>query len=150
MPPLRLQNRRFCAEKTRFRAAANTKNDTLRLRCGRSSARTLRSVSVFETALLGRPAEKSGLSIDCSPPHGESQAPLEIHKWPFMPPNGVISAEQCYRERYLMTAWRRMQSDANSSPPQFPANREKYRESNRFAYDALRLMLHYGGVYNET
>jgi hypothetical protein len=76
--------------KTQFWAVANTENDTLRLHGGRSSTRTLRTASVFETALLGRPEEKSDLSVGYSPPYGESLAPLEMRKRPFMPPNGVI------------------------------------------------------------
>ncbi len=70
----------------------------------------------FETAQPGDAAEKSGVSIGYFPPYGESQGLLEMHKWPFMPPNGAISAEQCCRERYLMTAWRRGR-DSNPRDP---------------------------------
>jgi hypothetical protein len=55
--------------------------------------------SVFETALPIETAEKSGLSIGYSPPYGESQAPLETHIWPIMPPIDAISPEQYCRDR---------------------------------------------------
>jgi hypothetical protein len=48
------------------------------------------TVSVFETALPGEAAEKSGLSIGYSLPYGESQALLVRHKWPIKAPNGAI------------------------------------------------------------
>jgi hypothetical protein len=65
----------------------------LQILSGRSSIRTLRTVPVFDTALLGRAAEKSGLTIGFSLGFGESQARSEMHNWPFLPTNGVISTE---------------------------------------------------------
>ncbi len=97
-------NCHFCREKALFRACALIEKHILRVYGGRSSIGSLGTVSDFETALLGGAAEKPGLSISYSPPIGESQAPSEMHKWPFMPPNGPIHKELCCKERYLMTA----------------------------------------------
>lgn len=78
--PLTAAKSPLLREKRRFWAAANTENDILRLRSGRSSIRTLRTVLVFERALPGEATEKSCLSIGYSPPFGESQALSETHK----------------------------------------------------------------------
>jgi hypothetical protein len=93
-----LQNPRNLAGNSKFQLHLKGIGETPRLLGGRSSIRALRTVYVFETALLGWAAEKSGLSIGYSLHFGESQALSEMHKWPIMPPNGAISAEQYRRE----------------------------------------------------
>ena len=106
-PFQRCTNGGSCRQMTLFQRNSIVEKYNLRLRGGRSSVRTLRTVSVFETALLGRAAENLGLTIGYSPPLGKSQALREKHKWPFMPPNGAIAGQQCGRERYSTTGWRR-------------------------------------------
>ena len=58
-----------------------------------------RVLFVAAAAVAGEASEKSGLYIGYSPPYRESQAPLEAHKSPIIPPNGDISAQQYCRER---------------------------------------------------
>jgi hypothetical protein len=45
------------------------------------------------------------------------------------------------------TSWRRMQSRANPSPPEFPANREKYREIYRIPRRKLKGWSAYGAHF---
>jgi hypothetical protein len=88
----------------------------------------IRLIAWFETGLLVRRPEKVSAGALSSVLSDTFSSPVRERKRAKLRRFRAISRVMQADFSALQTAWRSMQSRANRSPREFPANREKYRE----------------------